>query len=159
MALRLDLLADVPEAIPILEGWFVEEWAPYYGPEGPGDARSDLEACCRRDRLPVGVVARNAIGEVVGTAALKERSIDSHVHLGPWLAALIVAAPHRRQGVGGTLVAAVEREARRLGFDALYTAASCLGDLLQRRGWQMLEEDLTSLRGPIKLYRLDLRKP
>ena len=46
-------LLEVPEALPVLARWFVEEWGPYYGPEGPGDAEADLRAASHRDQLPI----------------------------------------------------------------------------------------------------------
>ena len=36
--LRIIHLLEVPEAAPTLARWFVEEWTPWYGPDGPGDA-------------------------------------------------------------------------------------------------------------------------
>ncbi len=34
-ALRIEYLADCPAVLPQLEEWFLREWAPYYGPDGP----------------------------------------------------------------------------------------------------------------------------
>ncbi len=85
-ALRIGLLADHPEAIPILRQWFESEWAPYYGPGGPGNTLQDLQNSCNRVQLPVALVALYE-GEVCGTAALKAESVSTHTHLTPWLAA------------------------------------------------------------------------
>lgn len=52
---RVVLLADASFAIPVLAKWFVEEWGPWYGPDGRGDARADLFACCNRERFPLAV--------------------------------------------------------------------------------------------------------
>lgn len=155
---RIAPLADVPEAIPLLTQWFTEEWEPYYGPGGPGDARRDLVECCNRDRLPLALVALDAGGGVIGTAALKPRSLDSHPHLGPWLAALLVPRGRRRERIGSALVAAVENEALRLGFGSLYTGTSRLSGTLRRRGWQA-RESAPSLRGPVTIFRLELGRP
>ena len=101
-------LLEVPEALPVLTRWFVEEWGPYYGPEGPGDAEADLRAANQRDQLPICLVALDAAGGVTGTVALRAESIASHRHLTPWLAALLVAPEHRRRGIGTALIAAIE---------------------------------------------------
>ena len=50
-------LADVPGTIPALAQWFVDEWEPYYGATGPGDALADLEASHDDGMLPIAVVA------------------------------------------------------------------------------------------------------
>jgi GNAT superfamily N-acetyltransferase len=149
-------LVDVPEAIPVLVRWFIAEWEPYYGQGGPGDADRDLTACCNRDETPLALVALTATGEVVGTAALKPHSLDTHRHLGPWMAALLVAREQRGKGIASALVTAVEGEARRLGFATLYSDTASSSSLLSRRGWQALEAGVPTLREPATVYRLDL---
>ena len=72
-------LFEVPELAPTLERWFIEEWTPWYGPDGPGDAESDLSACRSRDELPICLVALNVDVEVLGTAALKSESVGSEL--------------------------------------------------------------------------------
>jgi hypothetical protein len=93
--LRISLLADHPEVLPVLRKWLETEWADYYGPTGPGDAERDLTAFSSRERLPIGVVAFLG-GELCGLAALKADSISTHKHLSPWAAA---AWSHRSFGV------------------------------------------------------------
>ena len=154
--MRIRHLIDVPDAVPELTQWFIEEWEPWYGDAGPGDAEGDLVASCRRDALPIGLVALGETGELLGTAALKAESVGSEIGAGPWLAALLVGKAHRGKGVATALVAAIEQEARRLGFDALYTSTDVAEPLLRRRGWQALGTT-DSLRGAITIYRKELR--
>lgn len=141
-------------ALPVLAPWFAEEWAPYYGPTGRGNAHADLKASSNRDCLPVCLVAFDSTDEIVETASLKAESLPSHRHLTPWLAALLVAPNRRGEGIGTTLVAAVEREARRFGCQRLYAASDVLGGLLQRRGWHEIDKAPT-LRGAVKIYELN----
>lgn len=47
------------ESLPQLRCWFETEWPDYYGADGPGDAQSDLQSSVNRNRLPIGVQARN----------------------------------------------------------------------------------------------------
>lgn len=140
---RIELLADHPQAIPILKSWFEDEWAPYYGPEGPGDAERDLRESCNRNELPIGLVALS--GDVVcGTAALKKVSVTTHTHLTPWLAALLVGAGFRRRGVGEQLIAAVEETARKLGFASIYVGtgegSGTPETALRKRDWEFVEK-------------------
>jgi predicted N-acetyltransferase YhbS len=147
-------LLEVPEVLPVLVRWFVEEWGPYYGPEGPGDAEADLRAARHRDQLPICLVALDAAGDVTGTVALRVESIVSHRHLTPWLAALLVAPEHRRRGIGSALVAAIEGEARRLGHKRLYVGTD-ESRFVERRGWRAFDQGST-LRGTTKVYALEL---
>ena len=68
----------------MLERWLLEEWEPYYGPDGPGDAEADLRAARVRDALPICLVAVDSDDRPLGTIALREASVDSHRHLSPW---------------------------------------------------------------------------
>lgn len=141
--LRIELLADHPQAIPILREWFEREWAPYYGPDGPGDANKDLQDSCNRDRLPVTLVALSN-GEICGTTALKTESISTHKHLTPWLAALLVRTEFRRRGIAERLIAAIEEKARQLGFHHIYVGigegSGTPESALRKRGWEFVEK-------------------
>lgn len=136
--LRIAYLADHPEVLPVLKGWFETEWAAYYGPNGPGDAEGDLLTFSSRDGLPVGVVAFLE-GEVCGVAALKAESITTHPHLYPWAAAGLVSPPYRGQGIGARLLVALEDVARNLGYARIYCGTSTSVRLLHRSGWQFIE--------------------
>jgi predicted N-acetyltransferase YhbS len=140
---HVELLADHPQAIPILVEWFEREWAPYYGPGGPGDAHKDLLDACRRDELPVALVAISD-GQICGTAALKAESVSTHKHLTPWLAALLVAPRFRRRGIGERLIAAIEEKAKQLGFHGLYVGtgegSGTPESSIRKRGWAFVEK-------------------
>ncbi|MBT5413254.1 MAG: GNAT family N-acetyltransferase [Rhodospirillaceae bacterium] len=131
------------------------EWFPYYGPEGPGDAAADMATYRSDDGLPRCLVALDAASHFLGTAALKSDSLGAEIAPGPWLAALLVAPERRGQGVGRALVAAVEAEARRLGYSALYASTDSARSILIRRGWARIGET-GSLRGPIEVFRIGL---
>ncbi len=147
-------LADAVAAIPLLSRLFIEEWGPYYGPDGPGDSEKDLHECCNRDVLPIALVALDDDGTVLGTAALKKESVGSESGSGPWLAALYVPIEHRKRGIGSALVEAIERKACCLGFEAIFTSTDAAENIVRRRGWAKLDKSAESLRGPVAVYRM-----
>lgn len=153
---RIVPLADATETIPGLARLFVEEWEPYYGADGPGNALADLQQCCNHDDLPIAFVALDDSGMVIGTAALKEESVGSELGVGPWLAALVVPVAHRNRGVGTALVVAIENKARSLGIEAIFTSTDAAENIIRRRGWTALEHRAESLRGSVALYKLQL---
>ncbi len=153
---RIVPLVDAVETIPTLARLFIEEWEPYYGPDGPADAANDLKECCNREVLPVAFVALDDDGTVVGTAALKSESAGAELGVGPWLAALLVPHEHRNKGVGTALVGAIENEARRLGFESIFASTDAAASIIKRRGWTELEEQVLSLRGPVAVYKQHL---
>ena len=153
--IRVVHLFDVPELAATLEDWFIHEWAPWYGPGGQGDAHADLAACHDRNALPICLVALNVEGEPLGTAALKAQSAGSELGVGPWLAAVLVHREHREKGVGSLLVEAIENEAERLGFDAIYTSTDVAMAILERRGWRPFGRT-GSIRGPLTVYQFQI---
>jgi len=140
---KVELLVDHPEALSSLRELFEREWAPYYGPDGPGHATTDLLESCNREELPIAVVAI-LDGEVVGTAALKTESVSTHKHLAPWLAALIVRPEFRRRGIAERLIAAIEKKAQELGFHSIYVGtgegSGTPESALRNRGWEFVEK-------------------
>lgn len=138
----MERLADHPQALDTLKLWFQQEWAPYYGPAGPGNARQDLEDCCNLNELPIGLQAiREQRG--CGTAALKLESVTTHRHMQPWLAALLVDPQSRGSGVARRLIAAVEDLALVLGYPFVYvgtgTGSGTPENALLERGWERVD--------------------
>ncbi|MES9994301.1 MAG: GNAT family N-acetyltransferase [Candidatus Thiodiazotropha sp.] len=142
-ALRIELLAEHPQAISPLAILFESEWAPYYGEAGPGDAESDLRASANRHELPIALVAIDD-DIICGTAALKQTSVSNFEEYSPWLAALVVAESYRGRGIGEQLVISVEALAKRLGYGQIYVGTgekSGLSEsLLQRRNWRFVDK-------------------
>lgn len=150
-AVAIEPLASHPELLPLLRQWFESEWPAYYGPAGPGDAHQDLLAFANRGSLPVAVVAFHD-GRPCGVAALKVESIASHRHLFPWAAAGFVVPSERGQGIGAELLAALEQEARSLGFRHIYCGTSAANSLLRRCDWQLIEHIIHEGQG-LDIYR------
>lgn len=150
--LKVVLLADRPALGRVLGRWFVDAWPCWYGPDGPGDPHADITAACQRDALPLCVIAMDADDTPLGTATLKTDSLGSDLGVGPWLAAWLVHPAHRRLGIGTALVRAIEAQAARLGFDAVYITTGLAGGMLRRRGWEPFGV-AQAPDGPIPVHR------
>lgn len=155
---RMELLADRPDALPLLARLFVETWGPYYGPGGPGDAHADLAAFSRREGLPIAMVAVGENESILGVAALKPVSLPSHAHLGPWIGALVVMPEERGRGVATALIGALTQEARRQGIEMLYSDTDSRSTLLSRLGWEVVDAEVSTLRDPATVYRRSLSR-
>lgn len=153
--LKIELLADHPEALPTLQALFEAEWAPYYGAEGPGDAEADLKASANRSDLPIALVAILS-GEICGTAALKMESVSTYPEYSPWLAALLVAPAHQGHGIGTRLIAAIEELALQHGFSKIYVGAGEKSGLseaaLTKRNWEFINQS-DYFVASVKIYR------
>jgi len=141
--LKIELLADHPEALPILKELFESEWSPYYGSEGPGDAEKDLQESSSRKELPIALVAISD-GKICGTAALKMESVTTYPELSPWLAAVLVAPAYRKQGIGEQLIVAVETLAKQLRYNEIYVGTGEKSGMsettLDNRGWEFVDK-------------------
>ena len=71
------------------------------------------------DVLPLCLIALRD-GELLGAINLVDNDDDDHTEWHPWLAGMVVATPHRGQGIGSRLVRALLAEAKRLHFDRVY---------------------------------------
>jgi len=132
------LLADRPELIGQIAAGYAA-WSPaWYGQDGAGDARADLEARARRGRIPVGLVAVDG-DEAVGAAALAGESMSRGAEFGAWLVGLWVAPGHRRRGVGLGLIEAAVRQAADLGVAELRAGTVAAAGLFERAGWSRQE--------------------
>ena len=136
---RIVPLATQAHYLPELQQWFEQEWADYYGPDGPGDAAADLQAYCRHDGLPLALIALHG-DTLCGIAALKTDAIAGYEHCQPWAGAALVAADRRRQGIGAQLLRHLADLAHLQGFSQLYCATATAPSLLQRLGWTRLPD-------------------
>jgi GNAT superfamily N-acetyltransferase len=134
---------------------FEQEWPEWYGPSGPGNATQDLTAFANPEgALPVGVVAFSASQRPCGVAALKADGIAQFSHLSPWAAAGYVLPELRGRGIGAALIRGLLVEAGRLGYNTVYCATGTAASLLQRQGWQLLEQTVHDEK-PIFLFRAE----
>lgn len=134
--MEIALLADHAEVLPTLVGWYTREWDPYYGANGPGDARVDLESRCNRNAIPIGLVALNG-DSVQGVVAL---DVDTVTGLTPSVVGLLVAVKYRGQGVATRLIESAAQQAKTLGYSSVYISTPVLGKHLERNGWRLLGE-------------------
>ena len=148
-------LADARELIVPLAPMFIDQWEPYYGRQGPGDAETDLNDCCNHDEIPLALIAVGEDQKILGTAALKARSIDTHRYLSPWLAAMFVVERYRGQGIGVALIKEIEKNAIRLGYNYVYVGSGGVTPAMRTGGWALLDES-EATRGPIQIFKRNL---
>ena len=71
---------------------------------------------------------------------------------GPWIGGGLVRAELRGQGIGTRLLAAMEGEARRLGFATIYCSTSGAQRLLEGCSWESIV-DITHEGALLSVYR------
>lgn len=131
-------LADFPQWIPTISGWFHDEWHELLGMRTPEDIERGLAKWLVRDAIPTALVAV-AGEEVVGTVALKSREFEQFGEA-PWLAGLYVVPQHRKSGIGMQLLRAAEKKAVAMGIHKLYLYTPRAQRFYQTLGWHARQE-------------------
>jgi GNAT superfamily N-acetyltransferase len=133
-------LSHRPEAAAALARGFKEEWPAFFAQRSIAEIDEQFfSIALRTDGLPAVLVAV-AGDEVCGTVALRSRTVETHLHLDPWLAGLWVAPAWRGRGLGRELVHAAAAEASARGYRDLYAVTATARGLFDRLGWRALEE-------------------
>ena len=151
MGLQIEYLDQHIDAIADLARWHHAEWAAITPHLSLADRVAGFRERChcglgalasaRRGGIPTAFVA--VLGaDVVGLACLVEYDIESHQHLTPWLASVLVAPEYRGRGIGSALCERATEEARLLGVEKLYLFTFNRQRLYGRLGWLALENAL-----------------
>jgi GNAT superfamily N-acetyltransferase len=76
---------------------------------------------------------------LIGSAAIVEHDLDTHLQLGPWISAVFVKEHWRTQGIATKLVERCEAEAKKVGAKKLYLSSEFASGLYEKLGWQTIE--------------------
>ena len=138
--LRIEYLADHPEAVPLVAGWYFAEWG-YLNPAATLErTRDKLVASMNRDVIPLTLLAV-IDEEVVGAAQLKYREMPMFPEKEHWLGGVYVVPEYRGQDIAAQLVDSVVEAARNLGVQTLHIQTERLdGGLYASLGWTPVEQ-------------------
>jgi len=119
MSLQIAHLFDVPQHREAIASLIHHEfWTDVPGASVQRMAERLLKAD-GADAVPLCRVALLE-GQPVGVVNLVDNDDERHTEWHPWLAGMVVAADHRGQGIGSTLVRTLLDDARGLGFERVY---------------------------------------
>jgi GNAT superfamily N-acetyltransferase len=136
--MEITYLADHKDVIPILARLFYQEWGYLYPDRALEDVERLIGERANKNKIPIALVVFDG-NELLGTVCLKTHDMDTRPDLTPWLAGLYVVSPRRRQGIGMTLVSAIEKKARELGVQQLYLYTPESERFYSRLGWHVKE--------------------
>lgn len=126
-------LRDMPERLLEAARWFHDKWGI------PLQAYLDSMRDCLSDpsRIPQWYLALSSGGNILGGAGLIENDFHPRKDLSPNLCALYVEKSARGQGIAGSLLQFIRRDAFALGHERLYLLTDH-GGFYERYGWRYL---------------------
>lgn len=136
--IRIAPLCRTPQHVnAVAELIYREFWVDVKGGLTEAFLREHLAGTCE-DALPLCWVALQG-DQVLGCVNLIDNDDTQRSHLHPWLAALVVRAPQRGQGIGSRLVRQLAADTLKLGIDAVYLGTDGPG-FYERLGAQRFEQ-------------------
>ena len=131
-------LAERPDLVPLVAEWGHATWG-HLTPGATAAKRAErLKRHLQVDAVPSTVVALDAAGVPVGSAALLAHDIDGDPR-GPWLASVYVVPERRGEGFGKAVVRAIEASAARAGIELLYLFTPDKMSFYASLGWTATE--------------------
>lgn len=138
--MKLALLADHKEAIPVLASWYYEEWGHLTKDNSLTKITEKLHEYLNSDKIPLIVLAMDE-GEILGASQLKYREMDIYPDKEHWLGGVYVSNTHRGKGIAEAIISKIIAISTELGVNKLYLQTERLdGGLYKHLGWQPIEQ-------------------
>jgi GNAT superfamily N-acetyltransferase len=136
MPIEFAFLADRVDAMPVVAGWYRDEWGDLLQGGETDVAPDQLEAYLNRDEIPFLLIATKG-DELVGAAQLKRHELIAQFpDRMNWMGGVYVVAEHRGRGYGSLIAERIATMAPEYGVQTLHLQTPALdGGLYARLGW------------------------
>jgi predicted N-acetyltransferase YhbS len=104
---------------PVAKMIYDEFWADVVDGMTVDDLVAHLKTATATQQMPLSLIAL-VDGQLAGTVNLIENDDENRAHLRPWLAAMVVRADLRGQGIGSALVKALLEDTRLMNIPIVY---------------------------------------
>ena len=135
----IEELARHPELLEEMAKLFFSEWHFLLPPGSTSQlVKENLQKRMQIGKIPITYVALNAAGNFVGSISIKEKDMDTHPEMSPWLAGLYVKEEFRNWGLGGKLIEFLLEKAREFQINKLYLYTPAAEAYYRKKGWKLL---------------------
>lgn len=141
ISIKFDYLGLHPESIPIIAQWHQDQWQ-HISPDLTTQRRIKLYSTYTNTPDIPSCLLALVDNRAAGSASLVASDMDSHPHLGPWLASVYVHPDFRRRGIATQLIEKILQTARQTGVKTLYLFTPDQLNFYQKRGWKLIESGL-----------------
>jgi len=140
--------------IPTLAQWHHDEWS-YLNPGASVENRIEkMRSYLGENVIPTMLIAVEG-DELLGSAALIARDMDTKPELSPWLANVYVGSDKRGLGIGAQLVLAIMELAKQNRFSRIYLFTPDQENFYAKLGWKFFsQEDYRN--SPVTIMQLNL---
>jgi len=139
--IKLDYLGRHPQSIELIAQWHQDEWQ-YISPHLSTQKRIDIYRSYRNSPSTPHCMLALVDNCTAGSASVVASDLDSHRHLGPWLASVFVHPKYRQQGIASQLIERCIENARTSGATKLYLFTPDQLTFYAKRGWQLIESSI-----------------
>ncbi|RDH82356.1 MAG: GNAT family N-acetyltransferase [endosymbiont of Galathealinum brachiosum] len=140
-SIQIDYLGHHAQFIPIIAKWHQDEWQ-HISPDLSTQLRIKMYSSYKNTAsIPCCLIALTD-DEPAGSASLVLSDMDSHTHLGPWLASVFVHKDFRCHGIASQLVAKCILNANQAGIKTLYLFTPDKTAFYKKLGWKLIEHTL-----------------
>jgi GNAT superfamily N-acetyltransferase len=138
--MKLELLANHPEMLPILAKWYFDHWGHHRENHSIAKEIDRLQEYLNINNIPLIVIALEE-GELMGAAQLKIREMSIYPEKEFWLGGVYVSKDHRGKRVAEKIIKKIISLAEDFGVTVLYLQTEKLdGGLYRRMGWKPIEQ-------------------
>lgn len=137
--IKIKLLADHPEWVPIIAKWHWDEWGHLDTDGSLLKWIASLAGRNNHDQIPMSFVAVEN-GKPIGSVTIEEHDMETRKDLTPWLAGVYIKPECRSRGVASQLIHSALETANRLEINNLYLYTHSASGLYAKLGWIELEK-------------------
>lgn len=112
-------LADYPQALPIVAGWYYEQWGRQQEMGSVRESEKILADYLNGESIPLIILARE-IDEILGAIQLKYYEMDIYPNKEHWLGGVFVPEKHRGRSIARKLVIYATQVAKSQNVDRLF---------------------------------------
>jgi len=135
--MKIEYLSDYPEFAELAAQWLYNEFGKDIRPSLTYDKMLLAIQDAHKIKLPIRLVAL-VDNQCAGTISIVCNDLSCRTYT-PWLAALYVDTPFRKNKIGEQLIERVKEIVKELGYSEVYLRTEFAGDYYKKRGWQHVE--------------------
>ncbi len=137
---EIKYLADAPEHIQACAAWAYGRWGVQKKDSNLEHALSFFQKCAQTNQVPLTLIIINKENNLpIAMGSLWKTDGTEWPDKTPWIASVYTLYRYRKLGLATCLIARLEQEVKRLGFDKVYLQSGSAADFYRKLGYCEIE--------------------